>query len=146
MITRETIVQHARELIGTPFRHQARLPGVAIDCLNVVGETGLRAGIPNSEDWLRDDALRVYGKTPRPDVLLAKCDEYLDRVTRIGLGDILLFAFEFNPQHFGIVSCVSPMRMIHAYPTNGVGKVVETGTDIANLKFIRAYRFRGVEA
>lgn len=32
MITREQIIAKAREYIGTPFRHQARLKGVGVDC------------------------------------------------------------------------------------------------------------------
>ena len=41
MIARADIVAAARSLIGTPFRHQARLPGVGIDCLNLIGEVGM---------------------------------------------------------------------------------------------------------
>lgn len=146
MIARADIVSAARSLIGTPFRHQARLPGVGIDCLNVVGEVGLRVGAIGCEAWPADVALTAYGRTPRPDILLRKCDEYLDRieVAAAGLGDVLVMAFKVFPQHFAIVSRVAPVYVIHAYPT--VGKVVENGVAVAGAKVIRAYRFRGVEA
>lgn len=148
MIPRERIVECARRLIGTPFRHQARLPGVGIDCLNLIGETGLQAGVPNAAEWLADPVLHQYGPTARPDILMAKCRQYLDPVPkqRIGLGDILLFAFVFTPQHFAIVSRVRPTYIIHATPTTGVGRVVESGAEIAKAKLLAAWRFRGVAA
>lgn len=146
MISRADIVATARSLLGTPFRHNARIPGAAIDCLNVIGHVGLTLGVPGAQEWADDEDLRVYGRTPRGDVLLRKCDQYLDRVPRgeIGLGDILVMAFVFNPQHFAIVSRLDPMYVVHAYPT--VGKVVENGVAIAGAKLLRAYRFRGVAA
>lgn len=146
MIARADIVATARTLIGTPFRHMARVPGAAIDCLNVVGHVGLTLGVDGAQAWTDDPDLRVYGRTPRPDVLLQKCDQYLDRiaVNAAGLGDVLVMAFNVFPQHFAIVSRVDPMYVIHAYPT--VGKVVENGAKVAGAKIIRAYRFRGVEA
>lgn len=36
MTTRELIVREARSYIGTPFHHQARLPGVGLDCVGLV--------------------------------------------------------------------------------------------------------------
>lgn len=146
MIARADIVEAARSLLGTPFRHQARLPGVGIDCLNLVGEVGMRVGAEGCDRWASDAALTAYGRTPRPDILLAKCEEYLDRVAlaSIGLGDVLVMAFKVFPQHFAIVSRLAPTYVVHAYPT--AGRVVENGVAVAGAKVIRAYRFRGVEA
>lgn len=146
MIARADIVATARLLLGTPFRHMARLPGVGIDCLNVIGHVGMTVGVEGAQAWLDDADLQTYGRTPRPDVLLQKCDQYLDRIAlqAAGLGDILLMAFNVFPQHFAIVSRVDPLYVIHAYPT--VGRVVENGAKVAGAKIIRAYRFRGVEA
>lgn len=148
MIARADIVAAARSLIGTPFRHQARLPGVGIDCLNLIGEVGLRVGADGCEQWAADPDLSSYGRTPRPDILLRKCDEYLDRVSlaAVGLGDVLVMAFKVFPQHFAIVSRVNPTYIVHAYPLPGVARVVENGVAVAGATVVRAYRFRGVEA
>lgn len=149
MITRSDVVAEARRWIDTPtpFAHQARCLGVGVDCLGLIGEVGYAIGAERCEDWpTRDEELSAYGRTPRPDILIRRCDEILDRIAiaAAGLGDILLMAFKVFPQHFAIVSNVAPMRVIHAYPLPGVARVVENGLPLAGAHVIRAYRFRGV--
>lgn len=147
MIYRADVVAAARDLIGTPFRHRGRLPGVGIDCLNVVGYVGLALGVDGSERWERDVDLLVYDRTPqRPDLLLRKCEEYLDRVELANIcpGDIVLMAFSYFPQHFAIVTACAPLYGVHAYPLPPLDRVVESRLPAAKSRIVRAYKFRGV--
>lgn len=45
MVTRADILTAARSLLGTPFRWQARLPGIALDCAGVVRAIADQCGI-----------------------------------------------------------------------------------------------------
>lgn len=145
MIPRYQLVECARSLIGTPWEHQGRLPGVAIDCLGVIGEVASACRVECWEAWDEDPDLRCYGRSPRPDLLLKFCNKYLEPkpISKAGPGDIFLMTFYLIPHHFGIVTEVSPFRIVHAY--TAAKRVVETTPQVAHAKVYRAYSFRGVE-
>jgi len=144
VISRQAIVDEAREWLDTPFQHQQRLKGIATDCIGLVGGVALELGIEGAREWADDPNLHNYGKTPM-DLLLAGCDRFLTRISihEAGLGDILVMAFRRFPQHVAIVSQVEPMYLIHAYAQ--IGRVVENGVNVAQAKVVRAYRYRGIE-
>lgn len=146
MTTRADIVAEAREWIGTPWLHQARLKGVGTDCIGLVGGVALALGLPGAQEWDADPALHCYGRTPDPRVLLGGCNRFMDRIALddVREADVLIMSFERNPQHFAIVSAVGPMYVIHAYAQRG--RVVENGAEVAGARVQRAYRFRGVDA
>ncbi len=144
MISGAAIVAEARGWIRTPYSHQACLKGVACDCIGLVVGVAQELGIPEAAQWLNDPRFRGYGRTPKPDDLLAACALYLDHLylTQVELGDILLFTFLKEPMHFGIVSEVVPRYVIHAYAP--VERVVENSlTGKWERRVIGAYRYRG---
>lgn len=144
MITRQQIVDEARTWIGTKWMHQQRLKGVATDCIGLIGGVALELGIEGAREWADDPDLHTYGQTPDPHLLLQGADRFLDQITlqEVGLGDVLVMAFKRLPQHFAIVSQVSPMYLVHAYQS--VGRVVENGAKIARARVLRAYKYRGI--
>ncbi len=144
MITPDDIVAEARTWIGTPWRHQARVKGVGVDCIGFVGGVGVALGLAEALEWRADRSLRGYGRTPVPETLLDACNRFLDRVPLLErrLGDVLVMGFTAGPQHFAIVSRQSPDCIIHAYAQRRA--VVETPSDITGAQVLRAYRFRGV--
>lgn len=144
MITPDDIVAEARTWIGTPWRHQARVKGVGVDCIGFVGGVGVALGLSEALEWRADRSLRGYGRTPVPETLLDACDRFLDRVplTSQRMGDVLVMGFTAGPQHFAIVSRREPECIIHAYAQRRA--VVETPSDLPGAQVLRAYRFRGV--
>ncbi len=144
MVTRAEIISEARSWMGTRYLHQARVKGVATDCIGLVGGTALALGIPGAREWADDASLHCYGPTPDPRVLIGACDRLLVRIplhTAIP-GDVLVMAFEKEPQHFGIITQLAPMMLIHAY--RSVRMVVENGIGMSRVKLLRAYSFRGI--
>jgi NlpC/P60 family putative phage cell wall peptidase len=142
MTYRAQIVNEAREWLGTPWKHQASLKGVGTDCIGLI--RGVARAIGIADPFVTGEAIRYlgYGRRPDPTLLLEACDEYLDR-GRGALGDIIVMRFETEPQHFALVSCLRPRRMIHAYAQ--ARKVVENGMDALWLsRVVRTYAFRGV--
>lgn len=145
---REAIVARARQELGTPWQHQARLSGTALDCIGLVGVVAVGIGIAEGRQWIDDDDLKRYGRPPRPNVLLAGARKYLDE---IGIeqaieGDIVVLAHCSHPRiptHFGIVTRTHPRRVIHA--EYFAGKVVENSMpDGGRWKPTHAFRFRGL--
>ena len=119
----EDVIAAARSFEGTLFVHQARQPGVGLDCIGLIVCAGEVAG-QRMEDHVR------YGRRPNPRVLR----DYIARNFRKIMpeeaepGDVLLFwwhksrRFGKIPQHAGLI--VAPGRMIHAY--DALKKVQET--------------------
>jgi len=148
MTTREQVAAKARSLLGTPFAHQGKTPGVALDCIGSVAVVALEFEdlAPAARAWLADPEFRGY--TPQPNVrkLLKATHKYMDPISKAaaGLADVLLFKFFDEPMHFGIISAVKPRRLVvHAYSM--VGRVVENGIDDTwRARIVEAYRFKGL--
>ncbi len=144
-IMRERIVMEARRWIGTPYIHQAALPGVGCDCLGLVrGVWGALYGAlpetppPYSPDWaeaagaesLRDAALRhlvpVATDAVRP-------------------GDVLLFRWRAHvpAKHVAIVAGEgAALSMIHAHDGGSVCEVALSAWWKRHLAY--AFSFPGV--
>jgi cell wall-associated NlpC family hydrolase len=131
------LVEVARGMIGTPFKHQGRLPGVGVDCAGLVicalADVGIR---------IRD--VKGYGRLPAHGVFMGLVEESCNRIDQadIQIGDLMVFAFRSEPQHIAIVSCVDPVRIIHAY--SEIGRVVEHGlNDVWRSRLRGCYRVKG---
>lgn len=130
-----SIVEYARECIGTPFRHQGRIVGVALDCAGVVAYVADRLGMSY-------DAPTDYPRTPYQGLLEKTLDDQscIVRVFDMQPGDILLMRFKTDPQHLAIWTGET---IIHAYES--IGRCVEHHLDNAwRSRIVRIYRFRGI--
>lgn len=146
MVRSADIVAEARTWMSpvTQWQHQARVKGLAVDCLGIVGVSALNLGIEGADEWMADPAMHNYGRTPLPAVLFGGCERFMRRLqlAEVAPGDVLVMAFRTYPQHFAIVSRLNPMYLIHSYAS--IGRVVENGANIANARILRAYRFKGI--
>lgn len=130
------IVQAARAEVGTNFRHQGRLPGIALDCAGLFVVVCKAMGLPvQDEDG--------YGRNPWKGLL----EQCIDRqpflmkipVHDMGEGDVLLMRFTGEPQHIAIHA---GKTVIHSY--QHVGRVVEHRfADVWRARVVHAYRFEG---
>lgn len=107
----------ARTYLHTPYQHQARLPGIGLDCYGVVVVAYEAAGFAMC-------ARHNYSPQPSEEELYAWLDMRFARINlnQVAPGDVLVFAMVREAQHMALVESVSPVRMLHAY--QGVGKVV----------------------
>lgn len=113
MIDRGRIVELARECLGTPFHHQARVPGVGLDC------AGLLVHILDSLDLPYIDE-RGYGRHPAKGQIKAILDSQpslraVENSAR-ATGDVLLMRFRREPQH---VAIFAGETIIHSFSTSG---------------------------
>lgn len=131
----DDIIKAARACLDTPFKHQGRLPGRALDCAGLIVAVAQAIGA----DY-RDVA--GYGRSPAGNLLQAALDAQpclhgvpvLERQS----GDVLLMRFDGDPQHLAI--CAGE-TIIHSYAQ--VGKVCEHRmAAVWAARIVRVYRFK----
>lgn len=122
MLTPQQLLTTARICLGTPWRHQGRLPGVALDCVGLIlmplRAHGLLALLGLQHDF------DITGYNPmahdvRMEILL---DGALARVspTQLCPADIVTMGMPDGlPQHLGWVGGVAPhLTLLHSYNGN----------------------------
>ncbi len=140
------ILAAARAEIGTPFRHQGRTSGIALDCAGLICQVATSIGM----DYVDQQG---YSRHPSAGLLESALDTQpcLERVAvdSMNPGDILLMCFDGEPQHLAIFAGWSPAYqgdgIIHAWAQ--ARKVAEhVLTDEWRNRIVRVYRFAGVES
>lgn len=145
MTDREQIVAEARSLIGTPFQHQARLPGIGIDCAGVVIVVARRLGmVPDDFD---------VGNYPREAdgvSMLGWCRQHMIQVKQaeMQVGDVVAVIVDKLPQHLGVVGDYrhGGFSIIHAAAfAKPKPRVIETRLMFSQgMRFAAAFRMPGV--
>ncbi len=115
----ERVVMAARRWLGTPYRHQASVPGAGCDCLGLVRGVGREVvgaeplAVPPYRQSARDPA-HMDGLRLAAERLLVPAEGPVEA------GQVVLFRLEgmSEPRHCGIM--VSANRFIHAQEGLGV--------------------------
>ncbi len=133
------IVAAVRACIGTRFRSQGRVPGLALDCVGVALVAAQAAGLvlPNLPLYqLGGDNEALI------DTLLGRAG--LQRVAAAVAGDVWLFSPAPGQRHLAVQVSNTPRgsradaHFVHAHA--GVGRVVESPADPA-WALLGSYRF-----
>ena len=142
-MTREEIVNEARQWIGCKWIHQACVRGVACDCVGLV--RGVHAQLTGDAFVGDYDYPATWHLFKEDEKLCQECRKYLVEipVAAAGAGDILLFGFRprFPAHHLAILT--GDGTIIHSYMD--VGVVVETAYNEAWRSMVR-FAFRYPEA
>lgn len=142
-MTRADIIEAARSFVGTPYSHQARLPGVALDCVGVVICLARQFRLVAPDFDVTGYQRRADGHT-----LMHELGAHLVRVDSPKPGDVVCVAFDQNPQHVGIVGNYrhGGLSIIHAVGRRSAG-VIETRLMFGpSMRMVAAFSFPGVEA
>lgn len=123
----DLIVSTARSWVGTPYRHQAMLKGVGVDCVGVIIGVGHEAVVLSisAEDWA---PYANYSRNPNPRKMLEAMNRFLVPIEGPGApGSIAWLQWrEDLPMHLAIVGELEGRpTLIHAY--GDVGRCVEHG-------------------
>jgi cell wall-associated NlpC family hydrolase len=132
-MTSDDIINAARSQLGTPFRHQGRVPGLALDCAGLAAYVAKSLGCDYNE-W------PGYGRTPHRGLLQSVLDNQpcLVRVNDRQPGDLLLMKWNKEPMHVAICAGAT---VIHSY--QAVGKVCEHDLDTEwQKRIVAVYRFK----
>lgn len=119
---RDKLVSAARACIGTPWRHQGRVPGQHLDCAGLIRYTGIASGLL---DRSRD--FTAYGRWPQParmgEILTDFFTIHRPNPENMKPGSILWLKILGDPMHLAIYTGDS---IIHAV-SSGPARVVEHG-------------------
>lgn len=141
-VTREQIVAEARSWVGTPWVHQHRVKGRAVDCVGlVIGVARALGLVPQDFDFTG------YGRVPDGQLLL-RCAQHMRPVARDAMqpGDVVVVAVEHDPQHIGILSPYPGGRLalVHSTSTGARGVVESRLVFSPVLQFRAAFALPGV--
>ena len=117
----QQIIDLARHLCGTPYRHQGRDPGTGLDCLGLIIVIAQSIGFNTRLD--RQNYPRFPDGLELRETLLAAGLIETGQAEAGGLVQICFRGLKGWGQHLGIVS--DRETIIHAYERNGQGKVKE---------------------
>ena len=136
-MTPADIIAAARSELGTPFRHQGRIPGKALDCAGLVVRVAVLLDIPYLDHG-------GYARRPSGGMLESAIDGQpcLEQVKKSDMqaGDVLLMRFAREPQHLAIYT---GQNVIHSYQASG--KVCEHILDAQwKARIVAVYRFKGL--
>ena len=139
--TREAAIAEARTWLGTPYHHRARIKGAGVDCLLLLHEVYVRAGVFEAVGI--DPQTIVIPEYPA-DIMLHRSEEtYLEGIRQYAAevavpepGNIALWKFGRIYSHAAII--VDWPTVIHAYRPE---KIVSLG-DVSIGEFVgRAVKF-----
>jgi len=129
------IVQAVRSYIGTPYRHQGRVPGKGLDCVGVaicaLREVGIVVDEPDH-----------YRMDPDSDVLIDCIRQVADPIPARDrqAGDLLVFWWSHDraPKHVAVY--VGGGRMVHSF--RSYRSTVEEPVAVMSGKIHSAWRLR----
>lgn len=132
-------IAYAREWLGTPYHAQAALPGVGVDCSNLVLDALSRSGMVIK--W-QQNAYRLGRTSHDGEIMMGTFlssihpDYRIQQVDDILAGDVLFFQFVGKLRHTSIAT--SPTTHIHtsAIDLKGVCENVITNGFLQRLHSI----------
>lgn len=115
---RAAVVSEALTWVGTPYRHQASLKGVACDCLGLV--RGVWRAIYGAEPQEAGVYSRDWAEAGGEERLLGAARRYFEPSEDFAPGRLVLFRWRphLPVKHAGIL--LSHDKFIHAYEGNAV--------------------------
>lgn len=118
---RDLVVATARTWVGTPYRHQASVPGAGADCL------GLVRGVWRALYGCEPEAVPAYtedwAEPARDELLWRAALRHMALAPQPEPGQVLLFRMRDGSvaKHLGIsASAAAGVTFIHAYTGHGV--------------------------
>lgn len=148
-VTREQIVQCAREYLGAKFVHQGRMKGVGVDCVGLVLCVAWElALVDRTGQAIRPTDYTDYSAQPAGTFVNDVCIKRLLRKSpaEIKPGDVVSMRVPVEPVHVGIISSREKvLYLIHAYNSGPDPKVIEHRLDDRwRRRIVGAFAFPGV--
>jgi cell wall-associated NlpC family hydrolase len=142
-MTREDVIAAAKEVEGTPFKHQGRIPGLGMDCAGVLVHCFQRLGLPH------EDA-QGYPRNPFDGQLERILDGQpsLRRIAKAEMdrGDVLCMRISSAPQHIALYLGLIDGHPYILHGSSEHGKVATHRLDaLWGARIVRVYRFEGLQ-
>lgn len=142
---RRQIVAKAREWVGTPYHHQARLRDVGVDCIGLVICVCRELGLVEPEFDVNGYAREADGVQLMLEARMRMREVSRDAMT---FGDAVVTSFRGIPHHFGILGDYrhGGFSIVHAYSAADPPRVLETRLMFRDsFQFAAAFTLPGVD-
>lgn len=130
MIDTDHVISLARECMGTPFVHQARVPGVGLDCAGLLVHVLDSLGLPHVDE-------RGYPRRPYRGLIKSILDSQpsLQSIPKSDMapGDVFLMWLTNTREPMHVAIFTGP-TIVHAYSV--MGRVVEQSMTLEWRKHI----------
>lgn len=136
MTTAQDFAAAALALVGTPWHHQGRLPGVGLDCVGVAVCAAQACGIAVQD--VRDYTLPADPSTFLR-LLSVNCER--DAEPTLAAGRLVVFRIGQHPQHLAVL--LDSGRMVHGIDRKRRAVVLDVLTDPWRYRVHSTWRLRG---
>lgn len=137
MTTAQDFAAAALALVGTPWHHQGRLPGVGLDCVGVAVCAAQACGIAVQD--VRDYTLPADPNTFLR-LLSANCKRDVEPM--LAAGRLAVFRIGQHPQHLAVM--VDSDRMVHGLDRKRRAVVLDALTDPWRQRVHSTWLIRGI--
>ncbi len=143
---RNKIIAEARDWLQTPYKHQAMVKHIGVDCVGFIVGVGLNTGaLTLTRQQIK--AYGGYGRLPNPKAMGSIMKKHLIEILpeEVIMGDIAWIQWRKNlPMHLALVGEFKDrLTLIHAY--SNVGRVVEHSfTEEWNNRIHSFWRYPGI--
>lgn len=136
MSRRHDFVAAARRALGTPWVHQGRIPGRALDCVGLLLASAQAAGVDTSAFYIPN-----YGRLPTRRGLLGFFREHLLPIepSAMQVGDCVIMSIHGHPMHCAIITdwqhhggLGAPFGLIHTW-TSAAGATRRAGFVVEHM-------------
>jgi len=137
------IINAAKECLNTPFRHQGRLPGIALDCAGLLVYCFQKFDLPFNDEM-------GYPRNPydgQLDKILASQPSLIAvPKSEMRAGDVLSMRIKSAPQHIAIHAGQEREKDYIIHGSSEHGKVCQHRLcDVWGARIMHVYRFEGME-
>jgi cell wall-associated NlpC family hydrolase len=142
MTTRSQVVEQTRTWVGTPYKHQAHLKGVGVDCIGLMAGVAVELGLVDAVTVFERERWD-YNLSPDPSRMEEALRRFCEPTDYPTVGDWLHIAAR-GRRGTHVVLLASAKAVIHACCDHG--RVVEqplAGGAMRSL--IRGYSFPGLD-
>lgn len=120
-MTPQSVIEAARGWIDTPFRHQARVKGLGIDCAGLIVESFREAGFDLVDK-------KDYARLPSGHQLRAELQRRLVKVRNLRPADVLELAWHgYEASHLALYTERGTMIHANGSEWSKLSKVIEHG-------------------
>lgn len=110
---RDEFIRALRSQTNVRWQHQGRLKGVALDCAGLIVVAAREVGLDVKD-------VTTYDRRPNTYVLQGQIDAtgltHVGKYEPLQVGDLLVMAYDNNPQHLAIITTIEegrPPMIIH---------------------------------
>ena len=136
------IITETNSWLGTPYQHQASVKQVGSDCLGLVRGCAVNLGYLKPDFHKDYPEIFGYGRSPYG-LLVPLFQSFCTEIPLedMGIGHILIFRIESEPQHCGILTDTKLFVHAHALAPKVCSNTLSSGRNFWSDRITNVFQF-----